>query len=222
MKLSNNTLAILSNFSSINSNIYVRVGNVLRTVSIAGDISASATVEETFENEFAIYELPQFLKGLKLYANPELEFPKDKSHVLIKQGNHTIKYFLTEPDLVVAPENRDMRLPSQDVCFQMKAEQFDKLMKATNVFGLSDFTVLGKNGEITLQVRNKSNPTSNQVSIVVGETDEDFELNFDKNNLLMIEGSYDVVISKEMVAQFTNQDFDLTYFVGLSSDSSFN
>lgn len=222
MKLSNNTLAILSNFSSINSNIYVRVGNVLRTVSIAGDISASATVEETFENEFAIYELPQFLKGLKLYANPELEFPDDKSHVLIKQGNHTIKYFLTEPDLVVAPENRDMRLPSEDVCFQMKAEQFDKLMKATNVFGLSDFTVLGKNGEITLQVRNKSNPTSNQVSIVVGETDEDFELNFDKNNLLMIEGSYDVVISKEMVAKFTNQDFDLTYFVGLSSDSLFD
>ena len=66
MKLSNNTLAILSNFSNINSNIYVRVGNILRTVSIAGDISASATVEETFEHEFAIYELPQFLKGLKL------------------------------------------------------------------------------------------------------------------------------------------------------------
>ena len=221
MKLSNNTLAILSNFSNINSNIYVRVGNILRTVSIAGDISASATVEETFEHEFAIYELPQFLKGLKLYANPELEFPDDTSHVLIKQGNHTIKYFLTPPDLVVSPENRDMRLPSQDVCFQMKAEQFDKLMKATNVFGLADFTVLGKNGEITLQVRNKSHPTSNQVSIVVGETNEEFELNFDKNNLLMIEGSYDVIISKEMVAQFTNQDFDLTYFVGLSSDSSF-
>lgn len=222
MKLSNNTLAILSNFSNINSNIYVRKGNVLRTVSIAGDISASAVVEESFENEFAIYELPQFLKGLKLYANPELEFPDDKRYVLIKQGNHTIKYFLTEPDLVVAPENRDMRLPSEDVCFQMSAEQFDKLMKATNVFGLSDFSVLGKKGEITLQVRNKSNPTSNQVSIVVGETDEDFELNFDKNNLLMIEGSYDVVISKEMVAKFTNQDFDLTYFVGLSSDSSFD
>jgi hypothetical protein len=221
MKLSNNTLAILSNFSSINSNIYVRLGNVLRTISIAGDISAYATIDETFENEFAIYDLPQFLKGLKLYEHPELEFPKDKSHVLIKQGSHTIKYFLTEPDLVVAPENRNMRLPSEDVCFQMKAEQFDKLMKATNVFGLSDFTVLGKKGEITLQVRNKSNPTSNQVSIIVGDTEEEFELNFDKNNLLMIEGSYDVVISKQMIAQFTNQDFDLTYFVGLSSDSSF-
>ena len=222
MKLSNNTLAILTNFASINSNIYVRKGNILRTIANAGEISASARIEETFETEFAIYDLPQFLKGLKLYENPELEFSDDGNYMLIKQGSHTIKYFLTEPDLVTSPENRDMRLPSEDVCFQMKSEQFDKLMKATNVFGLSDFTVLGSKGEIHLQVRNKTNPTSNFVSITVGETDENFELNFNKNNLLMIEGSYDVVISKEMLAKFTNQDFDLTYFVGLSSDSSFD
>lgn len=222
MKLSNNTLAILNNFANINSNIYVRKGNVLRTISIAGEISASARIEETFETEFAIYDLPQLLKGLKLYESPELEFSNDGNYMLIKQGSHTIKYFLTEPDLVLAPENRDMRLPSQDVCFQMKSEQFDKLMKATNVFGLSDFTVLGSKGEVHLQVRNKTNPTSNLVSILVGETDENFELNFNKNNLLMIEGSYDVVICKEMLAQFTNQDFDLTYFVGLASDSSFD
>jgi len=222
MKLSNNTLAILSNFASINSNIYVRKGNVLRTISNAGELQATARVEETFETEFAFYDLPQFLKGLKLLDNPELEFSKDGSYMLIQQGSHTIKYFLTEPDLVNAPEDRDMRLPSQDVCFQMKSEQFDKLMKATNVFGLADFTVLGKNNEIHLQVRNKNNPTSNLVSILVGETDENFELNFNKNNLLMIEGSYDVVICKDMLAQFTNQDFDLTYFVGLASDSSFD
>ena len=222
MKLSNNTLAILSNFSKINDNIYIRSGNVIRTVSAAEDISAYATVEEVFDQEFAIYELSQFLRGLRLYENPEIKIFSDKGYVLIKQGTHTIKYFLTDPDLVKAPENRNMKLPSEDVCFQMRAEQFDKLMKASNVFGLSDFTVLGRKGEITLQVRNKSNPTSNQASIVVGDTDEEFELNFDKNNLLMIEGSYDVVISKEMAAQFTNQEYDLTYFVGLCSDSSFN
>jgi len=222
MKLSNNTLAILSNFSKINDNIYIRTGNVIRTISNSENISAYATVEETFEDEFAIYELSQFLRGLRLYENPEIEIFSDKGYVLIKQGTHTIKYFLTDPDLVKAPENRNMRLPSQDVCFQMRAEHFDKLMKASNVFGLSDFTVLGEKGKIVLQVRNKSDPTSNQASIIVGETDENFELNFDKNNLLMIEGSYDVVISRQMAAQFTNQDFELTYFVGLSSDSTFN
>lgn len=221
MRLSNNTLAILNNFSSINSNILVRPGNVLRTISESGEISAKAVVSEEFETEFAIYDLPQFLKGLRLYDNPELEFAEDSSFVLIKQNNHTIKYFLTEPDLVTAPENRNLKMPSAEVEFELRSENFEKLIKASNVYDLPDFTVLGKDGEITLQVRNKMNPTSNQVSITVGETDDTFELNFDKKNLLMIEGAYDVVISKQMISQFTNQDFDLSYFVGLSSDSYF-
>jgi hypothetical protein len=221
MRLSNNTLAILNNFSSINSNILVRPGNVLRTISESGEISAKAVVSEDFETEFAIYDLPQFLKGLRLYDNPELEFAEDSSFVLIKQNNHTIKYFLTEPDLVTAPENRNLKMPSAEVEFELRSENFEKLIKASNVYDLPDFTVLGKDGEITLQVRNKMNPTSNQVSITVGETDDTFELNFDKKNLLMIEGAYDVVISKQMISQFTNQDFDLSYFVGLSSDSYF-
>lgn len=221
MRISNNTLAILNNFASINSNILVRPGNVLRTISESGEISAKAVISENFETEFAIYDLSQFLKGLRLYDNPELEFSEDSSFVLIKQNNHTIKYFLTEPDLVTAPENRNLKMPSAEVEFELRPENFEKLIKASNVYELPDFTVLGKDGEITLQVRNKMNPTSNQVSITVGETDDIFELNFDKKNLLMIEGSYDVVISKQMISQFTNQDFDLTYFVGLSSDSYF-
>lgn len=221
MKLSNNTLAILNNFSSINSNILFRPGNVLRTISVSGEISAKATITEEFEQEFAIYDLPQFLKGLRLYDKPELEFSKDYTYVLIRQGTHTIKYFLTEPDLVMAPENRNLRLPTQDVEFELTAENFDKLIKASNVYNLSDFTVLGKDGKVTLQVRDKLNPTSNQVSMEVGNTENVFEFNFDKKNLMMIEGSYNVVISKSMISQFTNQDFDLTYFVGLSSDSFF-
>lgn len=222
MRISNNTLAILNNFASINSNILVRPGNILRTISVSGEVQAMAKISEDFETEFAIYDLPEFLKGLRLYENPELDFSEGPSYLLIKQGSHTIKYFLTEPDLVLAPENRNIRLPSKDVVFELKSENFEKLIKASNVYGLSDFTVLGKNGTITLQVRNKMNPTSNQVSIDVGDTDDEFELNYDKNNLMMIEGSYDVEISKEMISKFTNQDFELAYYVGLSSDSYFN
>lgn len=222
MRISNNTLAILNNFATINSNILVRPGNILRTISESGEISAKAVISEDFDTEFAIYDLSQFLKGLRLYDKPELEFAEDSSYVLIKQGPHTIKYFLTEPDLVTAPENRNLRLPSEDVSFELRSDHFEKLIKASNVYDLQDFTVSGSNGEIVLQVRNKMNPTSNQVSIVVGETEDTFEFNYDKKNLLMIEGSYDVVISKQMISRFTNQDFDLTYFVGLSSDSYFN
>lgn len=221
MKLSTNTLALLTNFSTINSNILFRPGNVIRTVSVSTELNVYAKIEEEIEHEFAIYDLPKLLKGIKLCDDPELEILPDESYLLIKDRNNMIKYFLTPPELVSAPENRNIKLRSQDVKFEIQDHQFERLLKIANAFSLADFTVLGKDGDITLQVRNKIEPTSNQGSILVGTTDKNFEFNFDKNNLLMIPGNYDVIISKDLVAQFINQDYELVYSVGLSSDSFF-
>lgn len=222
MKLSPNTLNLLTNFSTINSNILFRPGNIIRTISVSGQMNACARIAETIEYEFAIYDLPKLLKGIKLCDNPDLEIYPNEAYLLIRDKRHTIKYFLTPPELVLYPEDRNIKLRSQDVTFQLRDEDFEKLMKVANVFSLSDVTVTGKNGEITLQVRNKLDPTSNQGSILVGETNKSFELNFDKNNLIMIPGNYDVTISKDLISQFVNQDYELIYSVGLTSDSFFD
>lgn len=221
MKLTENTITILKNFSSINPSIYIRKGNKIRTIAVSGNIAAVAKVQDHFETDFGIYELNQFLNGLKLYENPELDFSQDNC-VLIKQGKHKIKYRLTDPSLIFVAEDRDIKLPSQDVCFILKEEQFEKLLKASSVFGLPDFSVIGDGKEIILQVFDKENSSSNEVSIIVGETDEEFNMNFRMENLKIISGNYEVVISKQLIAQFTNQDFDLTYYIGLESDSSFD
>ena len=220
MKLTPNTITILKNFSSINPSIYIREGNTIRTIAVSGNIAAVAEVEEEFENSFAIYDLNQFLNGLKLYDKPTLEFTKNNC-ILIKQGTHKIKYRLTDPTLIVAAENRDIKLPSKDVCFILTEDQFEKLLKASSVFGLPDFSVVGENGEISLQISQKENSSSNEVSIVVGETSEEFRMNFKTENLKIIPGNYEVIISKQLIAQFTNQNFNLTYFIGLESDSNF-
>lgn len=220
MKLSENTITILKNFSTINPSIYIRNGNVLRTIAMSGNIAASAKVSENFKNEFAIYDLNQFLNGIKLYDNPELEFCND-DYILIKQGSHKIKYFLTDATLIHSPEDKDIKLPSKDVCFKFEEYQFEKLVRASSVFGLPDLSVVGENGKIEIKARQKDNVTSNEVSVLVGETDEEFSLNFKIENLKIIPGSYDVVISRQLIAEFTNQNYDLTYFVGLESDSVF-
>ena len=221
MKLSDNTINILKNFATINPSILIREGNVIRTIALSGNIAASAVVTEEFDTEFGIYDLNQFLNGLKLYDSPELDFSSE-GFVYIRQGKHKIKYRLTESMLIHAPENRDMKLPSQDVCFQIDEAQFDKLVKASSVFGLPDLSVVGEDGEIKLEVHQKENVTTNVVSIDVGKTDKEFCLNFKIENLKIIPGSYDVIISEQLVSQFINQNFDLTYFVGLESDSSFD
>lgn len=220
MKLSSNTITVLRNFSSINPSIYIREGDIIRTAAVSGNIVAKAKVQDNFEKSFAIYELNKFLNGLKLYDNPSLDFSVDNC-VLIRQGNHKITYRLTDPSLIFSAEDRDLKMPSKDVCFVLTEDHFEKLIKASSVFSLPHFSVVGNDGEISLKVTNKENPSSNEVSIAVGETDEQFILNYKMENLKLIPGTYDVVISKHLISEFTNQNFDLTYYIGLESDSYF-
>lgn len=220
MKLSQNTIAILNNFSKINNNICIRKGNVLRTLANSEHIAARAEIQETFEDEFGIYNLPKFLKALNLYTNPEIQISKDKTHLLIQEGKYTMKYILTPVELINAPSN-DVVLPSSDICFQFTENDYERLKDSHRALALNDLTVLGKDGVISLQVRNKEDPDTDVVSIDVGETDEEFILNYKFENLIFIPGSYDVVVSKKLLSKFSLQGFDLEYFVSLEFDSKF-
>jgi hypothetical protein len=190
MKLSEKTLAILKNFSSINQSILIKKGNKLRSISVMKNILAEAKVEETFEKDFAIYDLNQFLNGLGLHQDPDLDFEND-SHVIIREGKRRVKYFFADPEVIVSPPEKEISLPSEDVCFQLEHSQMEKLIKASAVYQLPDLSAIGENGVIKLVVRDKKNDTSNEYSIVVGETDKEFTFNFKVENIKIIPGSYD-------------------------------
>ena len=74
MKLSDKTISVLKNFSSINQSILFKEGSKLRTISVMKNILAEATVTEEFMKDFGIYDLNQFLNGLSLHQSPELDF----------------------------------------------------------------------------------------------------------------------------------------------------
>ena len=59
--ISKQTLGILKNFSSINSNILISPGNVIKTISPMKNIMSKSTVKETFETEFGIWDLNKYL-----------------------------------------------------------------------------------------------------------------------------------------------------------------
>jgi hypothetical protein len=220
MKLSEKTLAILKNFSSINQSILIKKGNKLRSISVMKNILAEAKVEETFEKDFAIYDLNQFLNGLGLHQDPDLDFEND-SHVIIREGKRRVKYFFADPEVIVSPPEKEISLPSEDVCFQLEHSQMEKLIKASAVYQLPDLSAIGENGVIKLVVRDKKNDTSNEYSIVVGETDKEFTFNFKVENIKIIPGSYDVVVSEKLLSKFTNERYNLTYWIALEPDSMF-
>lgn len=220
MKLSNETLTVLKNFAGINQSILVRKGNKLRTMSVMKTVLAEATVNEEFEKEFAIYDLNQFLNGISLHEDPELDFQDDK-YVVIREGKRRVKYFFADPQVIVSPPEKEISLPSQDVCFQLEHSQYDKIKKAAAVYQLEDLSVIGEAGVIRLVVRDKRNATSNEYSIIVGETDKEFIFNFKVENLKIIPASYDVVLSSKLLSKFTNERYNLNYYIPMEPDSTF-
>lgn len=221
MKLSDNTLTLLKNFAGINQSILVKQGNKLRTISIAKNILAEAEITEEFPREFAVYDLNQFLNGLSLHQDPDLDFTEN-SYITIREGKRRVKYFYADPNVIISPPEKEIKLPSEDVCFQLETGALEKLVKAAGVYQLPDISAIGDAGVIRLVVRDKKNDTSNEYSIVVGETDEQFTFNFKVENISkIVSGAYNVVVSRKLLSQFTNTKHNLSYWIALEPDSTF-
>jgi hypothetical protein len=221
MKLSENTLALLKNFASINNSILVKKGNRLRTISVAKNILADVEIEENFPRDFAIYDLSQFLNGINLHKDPDFDFTEE-NYLSIREGKLRVKYFFADPNVIISPPEKEINFPSKDICFQLDGSSLEKLLKAASVYQLPDLSLVGGSGVIRILVRDKKNDTSNEYSIVVGETDEEFIFNFKVENIKIIPGNYDVVISKKLISHFKNTRYNLSYWIALEPDSSFN
>ena len=220
MKLSESTVNLLKNFSSINQSILFKQGSKLRSISVMKNILVEAEIAEEFPKDFGIYDLNQFLNGLSLHSAPDLDFTRDE-FVVIKEGKMRSKYFFADPTVIVAPPEKEISLPTEDICFELSSQQLEKLKKAASIYQLPDISAIGEAGVIKLVARDKKNDTSNDFSIIVGETDSEFVFNFKEENLKIVPGSYDVVVSQKLLSRFTNQNIDVTYFIALEPDSTF-
>jgi len=220
MKLSDSTLSLLKNFSSINQSILFKEGSKLRTISVMKNILAEATITEEFSRDFGIYDLNQFLNGLSLHQKPELDFAAE-GYVVIREGRSRSKYFFADPSVIVTPPDKAIELPSEDVCFELSTTVLERLLKAAAVYQLPDFSAVGENGVVKLVVRDKKNDTSNAHEEVVGETDNNFSFNFKVENIKILPGTYDVVVSQKLLSRFTSKNHDLTYYIALEPDSTF-
>lgn len=220
MKLSEKTINLLKNFSDINQSILFKKGNKLRTISVMKNILAEADIPEDFPKDFGIYDLNQFLRGVFLHNQPELDFAND-GHVVIREGKTRSKYFFADPSVIVTPPDKELTLPTTDVEFDLSTEQLDKVRKAVLAFQLPDLSVVGEAGVVKLVVHDKKNDTSNDFQVIVGESQGEFCFNFKVENIKILPGSYRVAISSKLLSRFTNNDYDLTYYIALEPDSAY-
>tara|TARA_B100000945_G_scaffold186408_1_gene149441 strand:+ start:1640 stop:2302 length:663 start_codon:yes stop_codon:yes gene_type:complete len=220
MNLTSDTVAILKNFSDINQNILVKPGNTIQTISTLKNILAQADIKEKFESEFAIYDLPEFLRAYDLFDKSELKF-NGAQNMVIKDANgrQSIKYYFADKSVVVAP-TKTINMPDKFVTFTLKKENFAKLMRGVTTLNLPDIAVKGDGKEISIVAVDKKTP-SNDYSIVVGESDKKFTAYFKTENFKMIPDDYDVAISKAKISHFINKGKPIQYWIAIEPDSEF-
>lgn len=213
--LSQTTLNILKNFATINNGIIIKKGNTLRTISNAENILASANVEESFPQTFAIYDLNQFLAGLSLFDNPSLVFDNN-DYVTIKDGRSRVKYYFSDPEITLktAPD-KSVKYPGSDIQFTLSASNIAAIQKATGIYKLPDLNI-SSDEEIVLSVRDNEVSTSNTYDIIVPGTFEgSHSLDLKVENIRLLQGDYQVGVSQYHISEWKHLNLDLTYYIAL-------
>lgn len=219
MNLSSETLSVLKNFSAINSNIVIRPGQTLKTMSEAKNIMASATVAETFPNEFGIYDLNEFLSVVGMFDNPTLDFDTDMKFVSIVDGKRSVKYFFSDTSILTSP-SKDITMPPCELVFNLSADDLSALRKAASALGVSDVVVSNKTATVT----DIKDSTSNSFSIdldVSKDPGEPYNFVFNINNFKLLSGDYEVAVSSKLISHFKNTGTEVEYYIALEKSSTF-
>jgi len=223
MKINQSTQDILKNFSEINTNILIKPGSELNTISTMKNILAKATINENFDKEFGIYDLNEFLSVVSSLNKPELTLQEKYMTISTEGSRSKVKYFYSDPSVIVSP-NKEVNMPESDVTFSLSESNLVQLQKMAAILSSPDLALVGeKGGDVVLKVCDKKNDTSNKFDIVVGENaTANYTFYFKVENLKMISGDYDVAVSSKSIAHFTNTKLPIQYWIALEPDSVFD
>lgn len=221
MKLSDNTISILKNFSTINQSLQFKNGNTLRTISGLRTIFVEATVNENFPKTFALYDLNKFLAKVSLYKEAELDFEEDR--VLIatenKKKSDYIKYCSTQ--VIVVPPEKNITLDKADCLFSLSQEDLEWMRKNAGISGSPNFVFESDGSTIYFIATDLKDDSADQSKIEIGTGNGNvFKVAMKVENFKMMDGSYDVAVSKKGLAQFKHKTIPITYYIAIEAANS--
>lgn len=208
MNFSNETLKILNNFSKINTNMMFKKGTKLNCVSPTKSIIGIANIAETIESDFGIFDLPQFLGVLSLFANPTIK-THDK-YAVISEDSRKIRYSFAAPNMIMQPPSIP-NLPDPDIEFAVETKTISTLTKTAAVLGLDMFEIRCDGKNISVAIIDSKKATDNEFTVVIAETDEVFSVKLKVEDFKILESDYTVYLNKNGLVQFKNDV--LHYFI---------
>jgi len=216
MKLSNETLTVLKNFSAINQNIQFKKGSKLTTVSAGKTVLAQANLKDDFPQDCCVYDLNQFLNVLNLRKDTEIDF--NEPNIIFKAGRASTKFRMTSKEMIVTPPEKEITLPSVDCSFTLTSEDYDDLMKATNALSSPHIAVSSDGESVDLVSFDAVDNSAHTNSISVGQGNgKKYNIVFKTENIKLISGSYDVSISFKGIGHFKNTKEDIQYWIAFEA-----
>lgn len=220
MKLSNETLNVLKNFSSIYSGIQFKQGNTLSTMSSGKTVLAKAVLKDAFPQEFCIHDLNQFLSVNSLFKDTaDLEF--EDANVIFKNGRTKIKYRMAQKEMIVIPPASEIPIVDPECTFTLTADDYAWIMKTSNVLSSPNIAVMSDGEKIEILSFDAKDNSAHTNSIEVGEGNgKSYRIVFKTENIKMLDGSYDVQISFKGFGHFKNTKDDIQYWVAFEAKDS--
>ena len=217
MNLSERSIQVLKNFSTINPSIQFREGNVLKTVSPNKTMMAKANLDSSIERTFAIYDLSRFLGVVSLFEDPEFELQENQLN--INSTGRSVSYTYADPTTIVVPPENDLAIGECEVSFSLSQSQYIDIMKALGVMSFPELVVAGENGNLVIRATDTKNPSADKYDIVVGTTDPEFQAVFKAENIKLMPDDYEVSISSRGIANFKSEDVE--YWISIEAHSQF-
>jgi len=219
LKFSPRTMEVIQNFSAINPSLLFRKGEVIRTRNPGNNLYGVAKVSESFDTEFAIYDLSRFLGILSTFTDPEIKFGDKKA--IIEEGSRKLAYTFCNPeDIVVAPD-QDMKVPKPFVKVTLPKTELQRILKAQAILNLPEFLIVGDGKDIRLETTSSETKVTDNYSTVIDKSDLKFKVVV-KSELLtkILADDYSLEISKnknEGIIALRGKDVD--YFIAPEPNS---
>ena len=225
MKMSNDTMNILKNFTGINESIFVKAGNVLETISKKKNILARAEVAESFPTEFGVYDVNNFLTVITLDKTgiPELEFNDKEIVINMLAGRSKIRYRKANKETILVPPEKKINMDSAEIKFTLAAVDFEWITKIASVLSSPHVAFISDGTKVSVETFDKMDDAAHVNATDIGEfpSASGFKMIFAAENLKLIAGSYDVVISAKGIAHFKNKNAPIEYWITTESGSSY-
>lgn len=203
MRLSDNTLAILKNFSAINPSILFKPGNDLKTISPQKTVMAQAAIEEEIESRAAIFDLSRFLSTLSLFKDPDIEFGDKK--FTIKSGRSKVGYTYASEDMIIAAPEKNIVLPTIEAEADVEWKNLQNVIRAAGVLQVPDVQFIVRDGTFLMIATDDKDPTSDEfvVEVMDGlDASIDVELSVKVENVKLIPQDYTVSLCKAGMVHF--------------------